>query len=560
MYNDLMRNYKIWILILIGIFVYGNTLLNGFLIDDEVQILRNTAVHSLVNVPKFFLGSTFSNGGIAIGLFYRPLMTTVFALLYSMFGTQPWAFHLVQIILHMSVGILVYLILKRLLKHDLLAWFLAAIFLVHPINSEAVVYIADYQDVLFLLFGLLSLLVTSPVVSALLLLASLLSKETGIVMAAIVILYYVLYKQNKLKVFLTCLAGVLLLYAFLRFGVAHLLFGKSELTPIATLPFTGRLITIPAIMFYYIKTLVWPDNLAINQLWIVKEITWTSFTFPLLIDAAFCGFIGFFWFLLKRTRSKWQTPYLFFLLWFLIGLGFHLQLFPMEVTVSSRWFYLPLAGLLGMIGCIYLFLANHFHIRRNIQKFLIGFTIIMLLFFAARTFVRTFDWRSGLTLVKHDLALSPNNFLLENSYGVELFRIGKIDEASVHFQRSIDLQPLWWENYNNLGICYLLKGDSSHAESAYRTSIANGQFYDAYLNLGLLYFKEIKYADVVSILEKAAQLFPQTLQNSKIIYALASSYYEVGQKEKALTAASVLVSLEPTSQNQALYQRIKESK
>ncbi len=555
-----MRNYKIWILVLIGFFVYGNILFNSFLLDDEVQILRDTAVHSLINFPTYFLGSTFNNGGTAIGLYYKPLMTTGFALIYSIFGAQAWAFHFVQIILHITTGILVYLILKKLLKHDLLAWFLAAVFLVHPINSEAVAYIADYQDVLFLLFGLLSLFADSPYISALLLFASLLCKETGIVMAAIVTLYYVLYKRNKLKVFLASLTGILLLYVFLRFGVAHLPIGKSKLTPIAVLPLSGRLMNAPAIMFYYLKTFIWPDNLAINQLWIVKKITWMTFTFPLLADTVFCSLLGWFLFVLKRTQSKLLTPYLFFLFWILVGIGFHLQLFPLDVTVSARWFYLPMIGLLGMIGCTWLFLSSRLTINHSVKKFLIGVIIIVLVSLSIRTFMRTFDWRNGLTLTKHDLALSPDNFLLENNYGVELFRIGELDEASIHYRRSIELQSRWWENYNNLGIYYLLKGNLSAAESSYIKSITNGEYYDAYANLSLLYLKEKRYVESLNYLEETLRLFPQSQQNSKILYALAIDYYQTGQKEQALIVASSLLKIDSSSLNQELYQFIKTNK
>lgn len=551
-----MKVSKVLGLILIGLLVYGNAVFNGFVSDDDVQLVRTTDVHSLTNITSYFRGSTFTNGGLAVGLYYKPLMTTAFALLYAFFGANPVGYHFIQIALHIAVSILVYKLFERVLKHDLLAWFLAVIFLVHPINSQPAVYISSYQDVLFLLFGLSALLVPSPIGASLFLLASMLSKETGIVMAFIAVLYYVLYRRNTLKIFLLSLIGSFTIYGLLRFWVAHVPFSASAVVPIASLPFFNRLTNIPSIMFYYLGTLFWPSKLALEHQWVITNLSWSAFTIPLIADTAFLSFLTIGALMLKKYHSKWLTPYLFFTFWFIASFTFHLQLFPLDVTASDRLFYLPMVGLLGLVGSFIMFLRTRLNIPPRNMRGIVAILCIILIALSIRTYLRTFDWRSTLTLCTHDLTSSPDNFALEHNCGLELFRLKKSDEAIKYFERSIEIQPRWWASYNALGIIYLLKGNTTRAESYYKLSIAQGPFYDAYVNLGLLYLKEKNYKKAVSILEEAAQRFQPT---PDITRALAQAYYYTGQTEKARLAAEQLIKLDPAPINQELYKLITEN-
>ena len=80
-------------LVLIGLLLFSPHLLNGFTNDDSAQIVTNTAVHSLSNIPYFFSSSTFYNGGSSTGVFYRPFSSLTFAVIYSLAGPTPFLFH-----------------------------------------------------------------------------------------------------------------------------------------------------------------------------------------------------------------------------------------------------------------------------------------------------------------------------------------------------------------------------------------------------------------------------------------------------------------------------------
>jgi len=526
----------ILILILVGFLVYFNSLFNGFVWDDEEQIVNNPLVHSLSNLPQLFRGSTFNPGGAVSlgGIYYKPLMTVFFSLIYSIFGPRPFFFHLFQIVLHIINSILVFLVLgylfnlKKKEKNDeSLPFFLSLIFLIHPQNCEAVVYISALQDVVFFFFGMLALFMIIKTnksqiftastnfvslygLASLFLFLSLLSKETGIVFFVIIFFYLLFFKKREdLPVYLVFSLTVICFYAVLRFGLAGIPIQKHGLSPITRMDFWQRMISVPQIIFYYLKTFFFPKNLAINQHWVTEKIIWSEFWSPLLIDSLFfLVLIGFFLFLTIKQFNNLTIIFSFFFLWFIFSLGFHLHIFPLDLTVSDRWFYLPGAGVLGMIGAV----APKLKIKNEKLKIIIVITIIILL--SWRTFIRTFDWRNGLTLYSRDIKISQNAFDLENNLGVELFRVGRINEANIHFENSIKLAPYWWTNWNNLGVIYERKGDFKKAEEYYKKAIDNGNYYLAYENYAGILIKQKKNKEAKEFLEKEA--LPKLPYNQKL--------------------------------------------
>ncbi len=132
------RRTGIIFLIFIGLIVYFNALQNDFIIgDDEDQIVYHTPVHSLKNIPTFFAGSTYyrAENESAYGLYYRPLMLSVYSLIYTFFGPDPLYYHFTQLLLHITNATLVFLFLRHFLRSRL-AFLGSLIFLIHLIFSH----------------------------------------------------------------------------------------------------------------------------------------------------------------------------------------------------------------------------------------------------------------------------------------------------------------------------------------------------------------------------------------------------------------------------------------
>ena len=529
---------------IVGFLLYFSSLSNGFVLDDNIQVTENLVIHSLKNIPQLFLGSSFGGAATLNGVYYKPVMTTVFAFIYALFGANPIQFHFFQLILHIANSLLLYFLLKHFFKKSL-SIFLSLIFLVHPINSEAVLYISALQEQLFTLFGLSALLISVKKVLKLkdcflfsfLILLSLLSKETGILYLSMTVVYGFINDRRHFAKFLSLSFLALLPYLILRFFAVGAIASKTRGFGIMRLGLLERIQNVPAIIFYYLKTLIFPKDLAVSQHWLVHSLNFVDFYLPIfIISIILVAMIV----VAIRLRSK---IFVFFSIWFLIGLFFHSNfLFALDGTVSDRWMYFPIIGLLGLIGVIFEKIKK--------EKMIVISIIIILIILSTRTFTRSLDWKSNLSISSHDVLVTKDSFALENTLGSALTDQGRYMEAIVHIKKSIALAPYHWINWNNLGVAYLNMGwknqnqdDLTKAEKYFRKSIKNGSnFYLPYENLGLLLvdFRDPKEAENFFLqASKKIQL------NHRLWFLLAVTEYELNNKEKALTAAIQAYNLNP---------------
>lgn len=523
---------KYLLLILIGLFLYLPALPNKFVWDDEEQVVANVAVHSVGNIPQLLAGSTFNSGGSAslAGLYYKPLMSICFAVIYTMFGPTPWAFHFFQIGLHLGSVLLLFIILKKLWNNEWLAFVGSLLFLIHPQNVETVVYISSLQDTLYMFFGLLGLtwIVISEnkiglwdyVFAGVCVFLALLGKETGGLFGVIIGVYMWIRSlhfgrddgesgRDDVYKWLITLVGVYGLYLYLRLGMAHVGLGKNMFTPMATLPLLVRLGNIPTILFHYFSQFVWPSKLSISQHW--ADFKPGIFELLSLVGLVLVWVRGLWWGGKVRSEKgegkSMNTSFVFFWIWLGVAMAFHSQIFPLDMTVADRWFYLPMVGVIGVVGSI---LQSEKLKVRSEKAVGIVISIILILFFV-RSSIRIWDWRDGLTLYSHDIQITPQSFDLQNNLGVELFRVSRFDEAKKHFEISTKLSPTWWTNWNNLGAIVEREGDLELALDYYNKAIQNGNYYLAYPNYARVLLKQNKMYEARLFLKNSLQVFPNNI-------------------------------------------------
>jgi len=481
---------KVWIIIFLGLLIYGFSLFNGFVWDDEV-VFQNSI-------------SPFDS------TYYRPVTSVIRSTIYNIFGPRPFFFHFFQLIFHIVTAVFIYYLFKRFFK-ETLSLILALIFLVHPANVEAVSFASAMQEVLFTLTGLtgLYLFISSKnlsiakiFLSTVILLIALLMKETAIVFFVLVFCYLFLFKKNKQNVLINysiLIVILLMTYLLVRISGGNLYIHGQGLFPIMRVSFITRLMNIPLIIKYYLGMFFFPINLAIAQHWVIKLPSFINFFLPLILE------VLLFLTAVIYSLKKKDKIFAFFFLWFLVGLLPHLQIIPLNMTVAERWLYFPMIGLLGMMGSI-IKISN---IKYQISKILFSLAIIIISIFSIRSFIRTLDWRNGLALFGHDIK-KTSSFDLQNNFGTELFRVGRYDEAKKYFKISTELAPYWWVNWNNLGAIYEREKNYQKAAEYYQKSINNGQYYLAYENLAkilVLHGKDQKKTE--EFLKEVLKLFPK---------------------------------------------------
>lgn len=147
------------ILVLAGLLVYFNTFEADFQLDDGFHILKKEEIKDLDNyrsIDKW------------LNINQRPLSTFTLALNYAMNKFDVFGYHLFNLIFHILTGLVVYLLIVQVLdfpfhkKKDipeyrhLLGIFCALIFIVHPVQTQAVTYIIQRMAVMAGFFYLLS--------------------------------------------------------------------------------------------------------------------------------------------------------------------------------------------------------------------------------------------------------------------------------------------------------------------------------------------------------------------------------------------------------------------
>lgn len=241
--NKIRRSY-ILVLALLSLALYGNTLSNGFVMDDNAAIVGNRIVGQGISaIPEIF-STPYHQGFNAYshGL-YRPFTLSLFAVEYQLGGGSPFPGHLLNVLLFTADVLLLFLLLSTLFgaEKTTMRFIAALLFTLLPIHTEVVANIKSQDELLSFFFSFLSLLVLMKYADSgkigallgglLLLFLALLSKESASVFLGInAVLFLEFYNKKKLRTasILLGTAVVVGLFIFIRFRVLNA-YGAGEI-------------------------------------------------------------------------------------------------------------------------------------------------------------------------------------------------------------------------------------------------------------------------------------------------------------------------------------------
>ncbi len=173
-----------------ALFSYGPALDGQFFSDDQHYVRDNAYVHELNATNLAAIWNPI--GGVAVLVEnYAPVHITLYALEWPFFGGEVRGYHVVNVIAHALAAWMLVLVYRRSGLSEPVAALLAAIFLLHPANVEAVAWVAQLKTPVSMVLAIAALLLhpRRAWLALVLFLLALLAKPTAIFALPVVALF-----------------------------------------------------------------------------------------------------------------------------------------------------------------------------------------------------------------------------------------------------------------------------------------------------------------------------------------------------------------------------------
>jgi len=513
--------FAAFLLVAVTLVVFAGTLANGFVYDDEQQILQNPFVLNPKLWPRIFLGSVWSFMGSQVQTnFYRPLQFFSYWLVYRLAGPNPAAFHLLLLVLYTGSVWLVFRIGREALQNQLAAFIGALLWAVHPLHVEAVAWIAALPEVGFAFFCLVALLLflraersaesrmRGHMAGAAAFLPALFFKEMALAFPLLLLTYWLLAAppERWWKRLLRWLPYLLatMLYLAARWAVlGHFTYTAQ--------PWRLSLRTLGAalgLLGAHTRLFFWPTHLNVFrtfELGPALRSPWPWLTLLVLLA------------LVWRRRRE---PLLSFLTaWWAVALLPVLDIRQLSFPLlAERFSYFPSVGLcLALSALLIMWLPRRLPSPFS-QRASVVLLIAVMCFWTVQTVRAIPNWRDNETLVNHSLRQSPDAALLHAVRALILqYRHGDLDGATQEYETALRLN---WASLRPLA------------------SVT----YDSYLGLGQIAFRRGRREEAVAYFEKAIQVLPA---HSPARNALGSVYFADRDYEGAARVFAEAVKVNP---------------
>lgn len=439
-------------------------------LDDPLYITNNPRVFVGLTPEGLWWAWTEFHAG-----FWAPVLWISFMIDIALFGPNPGAFHVVNMLWHAGNTVLLFIVLNRLTGALWRSAAVAALFAVHPLRVESVAWIVERKDVLSLFFGLLAIRaytgyvengrLVQYVLVALFLALGLMAKSMIVTLPCLLLLldYWPLRRWGKdrgLRLFLEKLPLFALsaVSAALTF-LAHRSFGGVQDTML--LPLLARVWNAVVAYAWYLVKLIWPVNLTFFYPYPEQAHR------PLLVAGAGLLLAGITALILRHAR---QRPYLVTgWCWYLGALAPVIGLVQAGMQAwADRFTYLPMIGVTVMLVWLAADLSDRWGVGTAIRAVAAGAALAALL---PLTRLQAATWQNTETLAHHALRIDPGNFLAETILGNDLEHKGKDQEAIEQYRRAVRANPEYFVPYSRLGVLMEKNGRLDEAIQYYARAL-----------------------------------------------------------------------------------------
>jgi len=516
--------------------------------DDDDGIVNNIYIKSWRFLPSYFSENLIAGAGLHSN-YWRPLLLFSFSLDYKIWQLNPFGYHLTNTLLHIFNAFLIYFLLTSIFKNQKISFLTALIFLIHPLQTEAVTYVSGRGDPLSIFFVLLAFifyhLAKEKSNNKFLILSyssfifALLTKESTIFFPAL-ILFYEILSQEKLKnlliktspLFLITLSYFFLRLTILNFGQTLNLYGEEN---IFTQNIHYRIFTFLNILLIYFSLYFAPLHLHMER---STEILTTFFHPAVIISLLILIFILF---ASINFLKKGNKIFVFgFGLFFISLFPFSNILVPISGLLYEHWLYFPLIGISLIISWLLLELLPK--LNRFLQPVSISLLIVFLIFLAGQTILRNFNWKDPITFYNQTLKYSETA-RVHNNLAMAYDEKNDYENAISHYKRAIEISDIYPQTHNNLGNTYKKIGEIEKAIKEFEKAIEMDKFFFvAYNNLANLYLEEKEFDKAIEVYQRYLEIVPQ---NIAAIYNLGIVYYLEKDYDKAILTFEKILEIQP---------------
>jgi tetratricopeptide (TPR) repeat protein len=223
------------------------------------------------------------------------------------------------------------------------------------------------------------------------------------------------------------------------------------------LPLSVTLMTLPSVLWFYIRLLVWPTGL--SAFYDTPYTTRPDAMFWLMC-LALAAVAAMLW--LWARRSK---PVAFAMILFVLPIlpVLNLPVFIEKEIAHDRYLYIPSIGFAILLALAIRKLRYDKMEIAAMPAVQVAATLVVLLGFTVLTVSQNIYWTNDLQLFARGVVIAPHNDIALTNYANELFNRRLVDEAMPVFATVTERNPTYWRASFNLGSCYFLKGDNEMA-------------------------------------------------------------------------------------------------
>ena len=539
-------------LVLAGVLLYSNALSGPFILDDHPTVVENASIRDLGRFADVL------NPERELPVAGRPLVNLAFALNYAAGGLDVTGYHAVNIALHIACALLLFGIVGRTrygpaeagphisagrhMGADV-AFAAALLWLVHPLNTEAVNYVTQRTELMMALCYLLTLYFSLrgwTVAAIVACAAGMACKESMVTAPLVVVLYDRIFGYasfgDALRARWRLYAGLAatwvvlgaLLWTGPRVHSAGLASGVSPWTYLL-----NQAVIIPQ----YLHLAVWPRALVVSYGWPEPLTLGSVWPYGLLMVA-----LG-----VLTLVALARVPAAGFLgAWFFITLAPTSSLVPVATEAGAeRRMYLPLAGLIVLAVATATIALRRRPWPRFVAPLVLGLVALPL---AAVTWTRNHDYAVPLELMQHDVERRPSSGVAELALSAQLIDAGRHEEAVAHLRHAAPRAP---RAHYPLGVELLNAGQVDEGIGELRTFIREQpillEAVDAHLAIARALSTRRDWAGVAPDARAVLTMNPSRQQAADAELLLADALFGLAQYDEAAKTYSAYLGLEPTN-------------